>query len=157
MFVSTCDLFRYLESLQSWRLPMTVRGVRGATTLCEKEAAERSADAVLTATRELMLAILEANPTLRPDDIASILFTVTDELRSVYPARAVREMGEGWEEVPLMCAQEIPVTGSLSRCVRVLIHWNTELPQKAVHHVYLRDAVVLRPDLVLRSLPDHSS
>ena len=133
---------------------MTVRGIRGATTLCcEDAAAEHSAEAVLAATRELMLAILEANPTLRPEDIASILFTTTDDLRSVYPARAVREMGTGWEEVPLMCAQEIPVTGSLPRCIRVLIHWNSELPQKAVHHIYLHDAVQLRPDLVARSAP----
>ena len=127
---------------------MTVRGIRGATTLCQDEAAEQPAQAILAATRELVLAIIEANPSLRPEDIASILLTTTADLYAVYPAKAVREMGGGWEEVPLMCAQEITVTGSLPRCIRVLIHWNTALAQKAVHHVYLRDAVQLRPDLV---------
>ncbi len=136
---------------------MTVRGIRGATTICERVAPEQSAEAVLAATRELMLAILEANPTLRPEDIASILFTTTDDLHSVYPARAVREMGETWEEVPLMCAQEIPVTGSLARCIRILIHWNTELPQKAIRHVYLNDAVQLRPDLAARAAPGQAA
>jgi chorismate mutase len=131
---------------------MSIRGIRGATTISQDDAAVQSADAVLAATRELMLAIQEANPNLRPEDIASILFTVTDELRSVYPARAVREMGEEWVEVPLMCATEIPVMGSLPRCIRVLIHWNTELMQKEVHHIYLHDAVRLRPDLVMKNM-----
>ena len=120
---------------------MMMRGIRGATTIGAQEAAAQSVQAVLAATRELMLAIIAANPTLRPEDVASILITATEELRSVYPARAVREMGGGWEDTPLMCAQEIPVIGSLPRCVRVLIHWNTPLPQKAVHPVYLREAV----------------
>jgi chorismate mutase len=120
---------------------MSVRGVRGATTITED-----TAEAVLSATRELLLAILEANPTLRPEEIASIVFTVTDDIRSVYPAQAARALG--WEEVPLMCAQEIPVTGSLKMCVRCMVHWNTSLSQKEIHHIYLRDAVRLRPDLV---------
>ena len=120
---------------------MSVRGIRGAITVDED-----SADAVLSATRELLLAILEANPTLEPEDIASVFFTLTDDLRSVYPAQAARELG--WEDVPLMCAQEIPVPGSLPSCIRVMILWNTSLAQKDVHHVYLRDAVRLRPDLV---------
>ena len=127
---------------------MTVRGIRGATTICEQDAMAGSVDAVLTATRELMLAILEANPTLRPEDIASILFTVTDDIRSVYPAKAARELSLEWEEVPLMCAQEIPVPDSLPCCIRVLIHWNTELPQKDISHIYLREAIRLRPDLL---------
>lgn len=130
---------------------MAIRGIRGATTINPEDI--HSADAVLKATRELMLAILEANETLKPEDIASILFTVTDELRSVYPARAVREMGVDWEEVPLMCATEIPVKDSLPRCIRVLIHWNTALSQKEVHPVYLHQAVRLRPDLVMKYSP----
>lgn len=120
---------------------MSIRGLRGAITVDED-----CADAVLSATRELLLAILEANPTLEPEDIASVFFTLTDDLRSVYPAQAARELG--WEDVPLMCAQEIPVQGSLPTCIRVMIHWNTSLVQKDVHHVYLRGAVRLRPDLV---------
>ena len=119
---------------------MSLRGVRGATT-----AAQDQAEEILSATRELMEAILQANPTLQPEDIASVIFTTTADLRAVYPARAARELG--WTDVPLMCAQEIPVPEGLPRCIRVLLHWNTELPQIAIQHVYLREAVRLRPDL----------
>ena len=121
---------------------MTMRGIRGATTTSVDDV-----QAVHAATRELMLAILEANPTLRPVDIASAFFTVTDDLHSTYPAAGARELGGGWEEVPLMCAREIPVPGSLCGVIRVLIHWNTELSQKEIHHVYLHEAVALRPDI----------
>ncbi len=120
---------------------MPMRGIRGATTVCKNEVQE-----ILTATRQLLQAILEENPTLEPEDIASILFTVTDDLQTAYPARAAREMG--WSEVPMMCAGEIPVPGGLPRCIRVLLHWNTELPQRAICHVYLGEAVSLRPDWV---------
>jgi chorismate mutase len=119
---------------------MSLRGIRGATTVCEN-----TTDAILSATRELLLAILEANPSLRPADIASVFFTLTEDLSAVYPAQAAR--GLGWEDVPLICAREIPVPGSLPCCVRVMILWNTDLAQKDVHHVYLRQAVQLRPDL----------
>jgi chorismate mutase len=129
---------------------MTTRGIRGATTIweqdaCQSDGKQTDADAVLSATRELLLAILQANPLLRPEDIASAFFTVTDDLCSAYPAQAARELG--WEDVPLMCAQEIPVTGALKRCIRVMLLWNTDLGQKEIHHVYLREAVQLRPDL----------
>ncbi|MCE1253773.1 MAG: chorismate mutase [Anaerolineae bacterium] len=123
---------------------MSVRGIRGATT-CEEDVT----GTVLQATGELLTAIKSVNPSLKADDIASILFTVTPDINSVYPARAARNMG--WDQVPLMCAQEIPVQGSLKKCIRVLIHWNTDLNQNEIHHVYLRDAVILRPDLVNRS------
>jgi chorismate mutase len=118
---------------------MAVRGIRGATTSQAEEAS------ILSATRELLSAILKANPSLQTSDIASAWFTVTSDLQLVHPARAARDMG--WNEVPLMCASEIDVPGSLCNCVRVLIHWNTDLPQSAVKHVYLHDAVKLRPDL----------
>ncbi len=123
---------------------MTVRGIRGATTVCEDDA-----EAIRLATRELLVAISAANPTLRPADIASAFFTTTDDLRAAYPAQAARELG--WEEVPLMCAQEIPVPGSLRCCIRVMILWNTDLAQNEVHHIYLRDAIRLRPDLARTS------
>lgn len=97
------------------------------------------------ATRELLLAILEANPTMLPEDIASIFFTTTEDLQSAYPAQAAR--GLGWEEVPLMCSREIPVPGSLARCIRVMILWNTPKAQQEIEHVYLHEAVQLRPDL----------
>jgi chorismate mutase len=119
---------------------MPVRGVRGAVV-----AAEDGSEAVLSATKELLLAIMHANPELKTEDLASAWFTVTDDLRSVYPARAARELG--WVFVPLMCAQEIPITGSLPHCIRVLLNWNTKLSQKSIQHVYLGAAASLRPDL----------
>jgi chorismate mutase len=80
------------------------------------------------------------------EDIASVLFTTTEDIASIYPALAARQMG--WDHVPLMCAREIPVPGSLPMCIRVLIHWNTEIEQSGIKHVYLREAAKLRPDLV---------
>jgi chorismate mutase len=119
---------------------MPVRGIRGAIDVISDQPEE-----ILTATRELLEAILLANPALKPADLASVLFTVTGDLQSTYPAQAARQMG--WKEVPLMCGCEIPVPGSLPRCVRVLLHWNTNLAQADVRHIYLRGAVALRPDL----------
>ena len=118
---------------------MAVRGIRGATTCSADEAS------ILAATRELLSAILKANPSLQTSEIASAWFTVTSDLQLVHPAKAAREMG--WNEVPLMCSREIDVPASLPQCVRVLIHWNTDLPQSGVKHVYLHEAVKLRPDL----------
>jgi len=119
---------------------MPVRGIRGATVVDEDRP-----EKVIGSTRELLEAILEGNPTLKEEDIASIFFTVTDDLRSAYPARAARELG--WDLVPLMCACEIPVPSSPPRCIRVLIHWNTDLPQHKIQHVYLGKASTLRPYL----------
>ena len=123
---------------------MTTRGIRGATTITTDTKEE-----VLSATRELLDAILAVNPALRPDDIASALFTTTEDIASAYPALAARQMG--WELVPMMCAREIPVPGSLLMCIRVLIHWNTDKEQNEIHHVYLHEAVKLRPDLTQRT------
>jgi len=120
---------------------MTMRGIRGATTV---EADQP--DLILSATRELLEAILGANVGMSPEEVASAIFTVTDDLNSTFPAQAARQMG--WSLVPMMCAREIPVRDSLPLCVRVLIQWNTGLGQAAIKHVYLRDAVSLRPDLV---------
>ena len=120
---------------------MSIRGIRGATTVTADEP-----DLILQATRELLEEILAANEGMQPEEVASALFTVTDDLVSTFPAQAARQMG--WGLVPMLCAREIPVPGSLPRVIRVLVHWNTELPQNAVTHVYLREAVKLRPDLV---------
>ena len=120
---------------------MAIRGIRGATTVQADEP-----DLILQATRELLEEILAANEGMQPEDVASALFTVTDDLVSTFPAQAARQMG--WGLVPMMCAREIPVPGSLRRVIRVLVHWNTELPQNTITHVYLREAVKLRPDLV---------
>ncbi len=120
---------------------MSTRGVRGATV-----ATENDTGAILAATRELLLAIRDANPTLHPKDVASILFTVTDELDDVYPAQAAHQLE--WSGIPLICAREIPVPGGLPNCIRVLIHWNTPLPQGEIRHIYLKEAAKLRPDWV---------
>jgi chorismate mutase len=120
---------------------MPIRGIRGATTVTADEP-----DLILQATRELLEEILAENEGMRPEDVASALFTVTDDLVSTFPAQGARQMG--WGLVPMLCAREIPVPGSLPRVIRVLVHWNTDLPQNEVTHVYLRDAVKLRPDLV---------
>ena len=119
---------------------MTLRGVRG-TTVTE----DNQPEAILSATRDLLVAMLRANPSLQPADLASAFFTLPDDLNAVYPAKAARELG--WENVPLICAREIPVPGGLPRCVRILLHWNTELSPDKVRHVYLGEAASLRPDL----------
>jgi chorismate mutase len=81
-----------------------------------------------------------------------MIFTTTPDISSVFPAQAVRSLeGEGWEYVPVMCAREIPVSGALPLCVRVMMHVNTEKSAQEIQHVFLRDAVKLRPDLANRS------
>ena len=120
----------------------TTRGIRGAITVTADQP-----ELILAATQELLEAILRANPGLRIEDIGSAFFTTTDDLVSIHPSLAARQMG--WEYVPMMCAREIPVQGSLPRCVRVLVQWNTERAQTAIKHVYLREAISLRPDLVV--------
>lgn len=120
---------------------MHCRGIRGATTV-EKNTAE----AILAATRELLELIVEAND-LKVKDVASAIFTTTPDLTAAFPAKAAREMG--WRDVALLDAQEIPVPGSLERCIRVLIHWNTEKSAAEIRHVYLRGARTLRPDRTL--------
>ncbi len=120
---------------------MSIRGIRGAITVTADQP-----DLILQATRELLEAILAENKKLRLEDAASATFTLTEDLVSAFPALAARQMG--WEHVPMMCAREIPVPGSLPRVIRVLVHWNTDVPQSEVKHVYLRDAVKLRPDLI---------
>ena len=115
-----------------------VRGIRGATTV---EVDEK--EAIISATEELLEEICRQNDFL-PEDVASALFTLTHDLSATFPAEAARK--RGWTGVPMLCATEIPVPGSLARCVRVLIHVNTSKSQSELHHVYLRRAVALRPD-----------
>jgi len=124
---------------------MACRGIRGATTV---EA--NTAEAILAATGELLARMVEANG-LAPEELASALFTVTPGLDAAFPAQAARQLG--WGQVPLLDALEIPVPGSLPRCVRVLLHWNTGRSQAEVRHVYLRGAAGLRPDLGSRDEP----
>jgi chorismate mutase len=118
---------------------MPCRGIRGATTVNRDSAPE-----ILEATRELLDRIVAANG-ITVEEIASAFFTVTSDLSAAFPARAARELG--WHQIALLDAQEIPVPGSLPRCVRVLVHWNTDKAQEEVRHIYLRGAASLRPDL----------
>lgn len=124
---------------------MPVRGIRGAICVSEDQP-----DAILEATHTLLEAIIEANPQLLIKDIACGFFTTTEDLSAAYPAQAAREMG--WGEVPMICSQEIPVPGGLPRCIRVLLQWNTELPQDEINHIYLGSAAKLRPDLSKNNL-----
>ena len=123
---------------------MQCRGIRGAITVEHNRVEE-----ILEATRTLLQAIVEKNGVLVDNiakDLVSVIFTTTKDLDVVYPAVAAREMG--WTNVPLLCMQEMDVDGSLGRCIRVLIHWNTELEQSEMQHIYLEGARLLRPDLV---------
>ncbi|MCC7475189.1 MAG: chorismate mutase [Pirellulales bacterium] len=118
---------------------MLCRGVRGATTV-----SDNSREAILSATRQLVALMVRRNG-IDPKDVASAIFTTTPDLDAEFPALAARQLG--WLEVPLLCGHEMTIPGSLPRCIRVLVHWNTPLPQDAIQHVYIRDAVKLRPDL----------
>jgi len=124
---------------------MALRGIRGATTISND-----NREAVLEATGEMLEAILHANPGLEPQEIGSVIFTVTEDIQSAFPAKAARQLG--WDQVPLLCTREIPVPGSLPFCIRVLVHWNTNKSQKEIQHVYLHEAQSLRPELA-RSKP----
>lgn len=118
---------------------MACRGVRGATTV-----SQNSREEILTATRQLLALMVHRNGIDRRD-VASAIFSTTIDLDAEFPALAARQLG--WLDVPLLCTHEISVPGSLPRCIRVLVHWNTELAQNAIEHVYVRDASRLRPDL----------
>ena len=116
-----------------------VRAARGAIHVDED-----SSDEVLSATERLLTQMLERNE-VGADDIVSAFFTVTDDLRSAFPAEAARRMGLG--RVPLLCAQEIPVEGSMRGVIRVLLQFHTAREPAEVKHVYLDGAETLRDDL----------
>ena len=118
---------------------METRGIRGATTVSRNDREE-----ILAATRELLLSLQTANGFAK-ERLAAAWFTVTPDLDAAFPAAAARDLG--WDQVPLLDAQEIPVPGALPRCIRVLLLWNTDVPQSSVQHIYLRQAAALRPDL----------
>jgi chorismate mutase len=87
--------------------------------------------------------MIESNH-IKPEDVASAIFTTTPDLNAEFPAVAARELG--WIDTALLCGHEINVPGSLPRCIRVLIHWNTTRHANEIVHVYLRDAQSLRPE-----------
>jgi chorismate mutase len=117
---------------------MPCRGVRGATT-----AESNSPEEILKATRELLALMIRQND-IRPEDVASAIFSTTTDLDAEFPALAARQLG--WIDVALMCVNELDVPGSLRHCIRVLLHWNTDKPAEAIVHVYVKDAAGLRPD-----------
>jgi len=100
---------------------------------------------VLAATTELLQEIFRANDIRTFDDVASAIFTTTSDLTAAFPAEAARALG--MNQVPLLCTCEIPVPGSMGRCIRILLHLNTDKAQREMVHVYLRDAKRLRPDV----------
>jgi chorismate mutase len=119
---------------------MNCRGIRGAISVDANDA-----PAITAATRELLEQIVAAND-LQIEHIASVTFTATPDLNAAYPARAARDMG--WANLPLLCMQEMAVEGSLPRCIRVLVLYNTDEPAHHIRHVYLGQARTLRPDLM---------
>lgn len=125
---------------------MTCRGVRGATTVTANDR-----EAILQATRELLALIVHRNG-IRKEDVASGLFTTTADITAEFPALAARQLG--WLDVPMLCGHEMSIPGSLPRCIRILLHWNTDKPQHEIQHVYLREAVRLRPDKSQQMSPE---
>lgn len=124
-----------------WR----VRAIRGATT-----ASENTIEAIREAVIEL-LDELETYNQLDPEEIVSATFTVTKDLDAIFPAAIARERSH-WANVPLIDVQQMYVQGSLERCIRFLIHFNTPDPNVKIHHPYLRQAKNLRPDWSLSSI-----
>ncbi len=119
---------------------MAVRGIRGAISVDADDAEQ-----IRQATRELIEEILKRNQITDFDEIISAVFTTTHDLVSAFPAEAARLIG--MTTVPLLCAQEIPVTGSMPRCIRILLHVNSDRKPSEIEHIYLRDAAKLRPDM----------
>ena len=124
-----------------WR----VRAIRGATT-----ASENTIEAIREAVTELLDELEAYNP-LDPEEIVSATFTVTKDLDAIFPAAIARERSH-WANVPLIDVQQMHVQGSLERCIRFLIHFNTPDPDVKIHHPYLRQAKNLRPDWALSSI-----
>ena len=119
---------------------MSVRGIRGASVVDSN-----TKEAILAETTTLLIEMIQRNG-VEFQDIASIFFSLTDDLNAEFPAIAARQMG--MTDVPLLCMNEIQVPGGLSRCIRILIHWNTERAASDISHPYLKEAVSLRPDRV---------
>lgn len=118
---------------------MLVRGIRGAVTVTADEKQQ-----IIEATRQLLLTIQSEN-NFNTEDIVSVLFTVTPDIKSVFPAEVRGFLG--WDFVPLMCFQEIEVENALPLCIRVLVHINCDKKQAEIKHIYLKNAVTLRKDL----------
>ena len=127
------------QTSRLWRRSHAIRGAISVEADDPKQIAE--------ATRELLGQIVERN-WLEIDEIVSAFFTSTSDLTSAFPALAAREMG--WVDVPLLCATEIPVPGSMPRCLRTLLQVELRAPRPLDTHIYLREAVALRPDVSVK-------
>lgn len=119
--------------------PVVCRGVRGATT-----ADSNTREDILKATRQLLALMVRQNG-IEHEDVGSALFSTTVDLNAEFPALAARQLG--WLDIALMCTHELDVPGSLPRCIRILLHWNTAKPASELIHVYIKGAARLRPDL----------
>lgn len=117
-----------------------VRGIRGAITVSENNGV-----LMVQATERLLAEMIEKN-NIQPESVCSAFLSATNDLDAMFPAKALREQ-KGWEYVPVMCMQELAIKGGLEKCIRIMMHVNTETAQKDIQHVYLEGAAVLRPDL----------
>jgi chorismate mutase len=118
---------------------MLCRGVRGATT-----ADSDTREDILKAARQLLALMIRQNG-IESRDVASAIFTTTVDLNAEFPALAARQLG--WLDVALLCTHELDVPGSLRKCIRILLHWNTSKTPQEITHVYIKGATALRPDL----------
>jgi chorismate mutase len=123
--------------VSDWR----VRGIRGATTVERNDP-----KCIRAAVIELFQFLIDKN-NIVPENVVSVIFTLTSDLNAAYPSTFVREYWEGWDYVPLLDVAQLSIPGSLPRCLRVLLHVNSPLAQDQIHHVYLEQAQHLRPDL----------
>lgn len=121
-----------------------IRGVRGATTVQVDTDIE-----IMTAVERLLREMIELN-SIEAEKVASIFISMTEDLRSAFPAKALRKI-DGWTYVPVVCMQEIPIVNSLPLCIRIMLHLNTDKEQTQIQHVYQEGATVLRPDLFTES------
>lgn len=122
-----------------------IRGVRGAITV-----EENSEALILAATEDLVANMIESNQ-INPDAVASVFISTTEDITAAFPAKVLRKF-PGWTYVPVMCMQEMHVPESLNRCIRVMLHLNTDKAQNEIVHVYLKEAQTLRPDLKSKAL-----
>ncbi len=120
---------------------MGTRGIRGATTITNNTEKD-----ILECTKQLLEEMITHNR-VEPTDVSHVFISVTEEIDAVFPAKALREFA-GWTYVPVMCMREIPVQGSLPKCIRIMMVTQTQLEQQEIHHVFQNEAVKLRPDLV---------
>lgn len=118
-----------------------IRGVRGATTVTDNTETE-----IILETENLLLKMIEQN-SIKPDQVASVFISATEDITAAFPAKALRKLA-GWTYVPVTCMRELPVQNSLKLCIRIMLHFNTEKAQNEIKHIYLNDATILRPDLM---------